>query len=65
MKGYVARDKEEGEISDLYFGLRKPIYDEDLEMWHDYLDFISLPKDWFPELKYTDEPIEVELIIKK
>ena len=42
-----------------------PKYDPICEAWHGFGEFIALPKDWFPELKYFDKPIAVELSIKK
>ncbi len=65
MRGYIARDKHEGDFSDLYFGVVCPKYDPICEAWHGFGEFIALPKDWYPELKYTDKPIAVELIIKQ
>ena len=67
LKGYVARDKYENSIGEiLYVGAQKPIYDEEMGMWDFYYDHaVNLPNDWFPELKWSDEPIEVELTIKK
>lgn len=66
--GFVARDKEDPYVnrdSNLFFGQKKPYFDEDLEMWCDFGEFVtSLPKEWYPNLKYTDNPIEVEVIIR-
>lgn len=68
IKGWVARDSVIGEDkTDLYFGFEKPkrVESWDIITWVGFGDFISLPKDMFPSLTYKDEPIEVELIIKK
>lgn len=66
MKGYIARDKYNGESgSNLHLGIRNPKYEKFFEVWCDFGDFMALPKEWFPELKYTDEPIEVNIIIEK
>ena len=59
IKGYVARDKD----GDVYFGTNKPKWYEHFAMWCDFGDSIQLPSDWFPELKYTDEPVETELML--
>ena len=68
IKGWVARDQNIGEDgTNLYFGYRKPkrLGDEPFISWVDFGDFISLPKEMFPELSFDDEPIEIELTIKK
>lgn len=66
LKGYVARDKGENGMGEVYFGNEKPTLVEVIDMWTDFGDnLMKLPTDWFPDLKYTDEPIEVELTIKK
>ena len=59
IKGYVAKDKD----GDVYFGTDKPNWWEIFEMWSDFGNSIQLPSDWFPELKYTDEPVETELML--
>ena len=64
IKGWVARDKGENGMGELYFGKEKPTWF--IDIWTYFGDnLMKLPTDWFPELKYTDEPIEVELTIKK
>ena len=68
IKGWVARDRAEGEDgTNLYFGWKKPkrLGDESFITWVDFGDFISLPKEMFPNLTWEDEPSEVELTIKK
>lgn len=68
IKGWVARDQDEGLYgSNLYFGYEKPrkIGKEPFVIWGNFGDCISIPKDMFPELTCEDEPIEVELTIKK
>ena len=70
IKGWVARDQIVGEDkTDLFFGYKKPERlgncDEPYITWTGFGNLISLPKDMFPSLSYKDEPIEVELTIKK
>ena len=68
IKGWVARDQVEGKDgTNLYLGYNKPrkCGKEPFVIWCDYGDFISLPKAMFPDLSFDDEPIEVELTIKK
>ena len=68
IKGWVARDQVEGEDgTNIYLGYNKPrkLGEEPFVTWCDYGDFISLPKEMFPELAWESEPIEVELTIKK
>ena len=66
LKGYVARDYGENGMGELCFGTEKPIWVEELGMWTDFGDnLMKLPTDWLMDLKHTDEPIEVELTIKK
>ena len=52
---------------DVYLGYKKPRQcgEQPFVTWCDYGDFISLPKEMFPELTWEDEPIEVELTIRK
>ena len=65
LKGYVARDKA-GAPTNLFLYLIKPKLSEVYEGWVVYDSIaMGLNKDWFPELKWSDEPIEVELTIKK
>lgn len=68
IKGWVARDQNVGEDgTNLYFGYEKPkrIASGQYITWVGFGDFISLPKDMFQSLTCKDEPIEVELTIKK
>lgn len=68
IKGWVARDQNIGEDgTNLYLGYKKPRQcgEQPFVIYCDYGDFISLPKEMFPSLAYNDEPIEVELTIKK
>ena len=65
IKGYVARDKYPASGSDLFLYSTKPVWDDYVGMWIANRDFVSrLPQEMYPELKYTDEPIEVEMIIR-
>lgn len=59
IKGYVAKDKD----GDVFFGTNKPNWYEDMGIWNDFGEIIQLPPDWFPGLKYTDEPVETELML--
>lgn len=64
MRGWIARDKD----GRLFMGYEKPerLADEYTGMWVGYgKDFMELPEEMFPCLKWEDEPIEVELIIRK
>ena len=69
LKGWVARDECSGDESNLYIGQQKPKRIENTApgfgSWCDYGEFMALPQEWFPELKYSDVPIEVEIIIKE
>lgn len=63
IKGYIARDKD----SYLYLYTKaKPIYNSATGMWESVqgLEYIEINKNEFPKLKYTDEPIEVNVEIK-
>lgn len=59
IKGYVAKDKD----GVVFFGTNKPNWYEFMGIWCDFGENIQLPSDWFPELKYTDEPVETELLL--
>lgn len=65
IKGWVARDKDDliGDGKILYFGINKPKREEGC--WGDFDEYMALPSDMFPDLKWEDAPIEVELTIKK
>lgn len=78
IKGFVARDSCRGDESDLYMGVRKPKPHRDAReyaaidplfstnvTWMDFGEFMAIPSEFFPELKPTDEPIEVEITIKR
>lgn len=60
LTGWVARDKN-GALS-VHDGF--PIRDEDYECWQS-LSNLSLKEELFPELKWEDTPIEVEISIKQ
>lgn len=65
--GWVARDECTEDDTNLFFGRNKPRLggDHPFMTWCDFGDFIGLPKELFPELKFEDGPIEVELLIRK
>lgn len=67
IKGWVARDRIKGETSNLYIGQNKPrrIGEEPFGMWVDFGEFMALPHEMFHDLKWEDEPIEVEIVIRK
>ena len=57
-KLWVARDKR----GELFLYKNKPILDCDFGIWFSDLDCMgTISKNLFPELKWEDEPIEVEL----
>ena len=69
LQGWVARDECSGDESNLYIGQQKPKRiagsGPGFGMWCDYGEFMALPAEMFPELSYNDEPVEVEIIIKR
>ena len=67
LKAFVARDACKGDKSDLYIGQNKPKLSGEFPfmVWVDFGEFMALPEELFPELKHTDEPIEVEVTIRK
>ena len=66
IKGFVARDKD-GQLC-IFYG-DKPHRGGCDRWWHPEHcptgDWMNLPEKMFPELKWEDEPIEVELTIRK
>ena len=57
-KLWVAREKRGG----LFLYNTKPILDRDFGIWFSDLDCMgTISKDIFPELKWEDEPIEIEI----
>ena len=73
IRGFVARDSTRGDESDLYIGTNKPhrqnCVDDDSYAthikWVGFGEFMAIPSSMFPDLNPTDEPIEVEITIKK
>ena len=63
MIGYVARDED----GSLYLYDSLPEYSEELGGWYGSPDMINLTNqcDEFDDLKYTDEPVEVEIKLEK
>ena len=64
MIGYIARDEDRL----LYFHYTLPVRDEDNKWWWSDDDAFFLRDKCFPEfdnITYDDEPIKVELSIKK
>lgn len=65
MIGYIARDKN----GELYVYSETPKYDEDYDVWYgsEYIGVTpteDIAKE-FEDLSYTDEPIKVEINIKR
>lgn len=58
IKGWVARDKDEA----LFFGKNEP--ERLVTVWCGFDEFIALPSDMFPDLKWEDEPRKCELNIR-
>ena len=63
MIGYVAKD-EDGEI---YLHTEKPVYEYELGGWYSYPDTIDITGQFseFDNMSYIDEPIKVEINIKR
>lgn len=63
IKGYIARDKD----THLYLYTKtKPVFNPATGMWESVqnVEYVEIDKNEFPKLKYTDEPIEVNVEIK-
>lgn len=63
MIGYVAKDKDK----EVYLHLEEPSYDYELEGWYSSSEIINITRQ-FPEfnaISYTDDPIKVEINIKR
>ena len=63
MIGYVAKDKD-GEV---YLHTEEPFYEADLGGWYSSSEIINITRQ-FPEfntISYTDDPIKVEINIKR
>lgn len=63
MIGYVARDKD----GSLYLYDNCPVYEEEYGGWFGSPDMINITNqcDEFDDLHYTDEPVKVEINIKR
>lgn len=63
IKGWLARNK----TGYLYlYEYDDVVWRDDIfEIWRSELHPIYIPNDSFPEIKWEDEPVEVELLIKK
>lgn len=63
MIGYVARDKD-GEV---YLHIVKPTYKYAYEGWYSNPDMINITNQFpeFDSMSYKDEPIKVEINIKR
>lgn len=64
MKYYVARDKNKKLF---LYRKSKPYLDNNVMYgsWNTFDDFMQIDRTLFPELKWTDEPILVELKVVK
>lgn len=54
---WIARNKD----NSLYLSILKPKLVHN-SVWLDNHDYMELPNDWFSNLKWGDEPIEVSII---
>ncbi len=63
MIGYVAKDKN----GEFYLYTKEPIYDDELESWYFACDIINITGQFseFDNMSCTDEPIKVEISIKR
>ena len=63
MIGYVAKDKD-GEI---YLHTEEPVYEDELSGWYSSPDMINITGQFpeFDNMSYIDEPIKVEINIKR
>lgn len=64
MIGYVAKDK----CNEVYLHVEKPTYNDELEGWYSNNPEMFNITGHFPEfdnMSYTDEPIKVEINIKR
>lgn len=68
ISGWVCRDKEWNKnifTSDLFLAMEKPKRDEGMGIWYDLGKYIPLNTELFPDLTWDDDPLEVEIIIKR
>jgi hypothetical protein len=68
MHGWVCRDKiwdKELQDSDLCVAMEKPQRDLELGCWIYMGYFIPLKTELWSDLKWDDEPVEVEILVKK
>lgn len=68
MHGWVCRDKiwdKELQDSDLCVAMEKPERDQEMGCWFHMGYFIPLKTELWPDLKWDDEPVEVEILVKK
>lgn len=67
MQGWVCRDKiwdKELQDSDLFLAMEKPQRDLELGCWFNMGYIIPLKTELWPDLKWDDEPVEVEILVK-
>ena len=63
MIGYVAKDK----CNEIYLHSEKPTYDDTYKGWFSAPDMLNITGYFseFDNMSYTDEPIKVEISIKR
>ena len=63
MIGYVAKDKDE----EVYLHTEEPIYDNDSGCWFSSPEEVCITEQFseFDNMSYTDEPIKVEIKLKR
>ena len=62
IEAWVARDKDGG----IAISENKPFKDERVDLWTVDGQYVYLPDNWFPEVKWSDdEPTKVKLVIEK
>ena len=63
MIGYVSKDRD----GELYLHIEKPTYKDDSLGWVSNIEMIYITGQFpeFDDMSYTDEPIKVEINIKK
>lgn len=68
MQGWMCRDKiwdKELQDSDLCVAMEKPERDQEMGCWVYMGYFIPLKTELYPDLTWDDEPVEVEILVKK
>ena len=64
IEGWIARDQNAAGYLGLYIG-EEPLRDhQGYGWWQNRGDWMSIPKDKFPDLKWEDEPRKVKITIE-